>query len=430
MSKDIHISRYRRKALLYSLVLLVPGIFLSLLAYRGIQGNVIAEQKIRDDRLSRKARFFMSVIEDSIELKRMQHDSLDNFVLQETVRDLTIGNIAILDETISFRNKIVWQIKGQDGDVWHRHPLFDPKKYCFEPEAENTGNWTLELQETNVGNLDLLAQANHLLYPIVFVFVLAAMLIGYILTMRSLRKDYKLARLKSDFVSTVSHEFKSPLTSIRMMSERLVNNRVSDEGRKADYYNSMLAQSERLSHLVENILDFSRIEKGRKNYYFEPCNLLKLINGSAEIFLLRNQDGDLKIDIQSNDDNPLAVIDRQSMQQVWYNLIDNAIKYGGESSRIDIRIKKERSLIKLSIKDYGLGISQKDTLKIFDQFYRSRSIERAGIKGSGIGLSIVAEIVNAHDGRISVESELDKGSMFTIILPIKPKKHGTETIVG
>ena len=517
-------AKYRRLILIYSLVIIVPGTFLSILAYRGIYGDLAMADRIIENRLERKSRYFFGGMEDDIErcldavsskdvileysqvrlaagnsastsfqeglilaaafkmpddsirfINQISHPGLSgidlgahnpgdiayhlkkninvkydsksrtqppyvdfyndtmsvllvtqlspefNLALLLDTRELMMRNIPVLDETQGFPQKIVWRILDEYGNELWKDPGFKGR----DPKAFNNlgryGNWILQLEQVKSSPLNVVQEAEQQLFVIGFIFVIVVMAIGLVLTIRSLTMDYKFSQLKSDFVSTVSHEFKSPLTSIRMMSERLASKKVKKEERRIEYYKSMLAQSERLSHLVENILDFSRMDRGKKTYNFELWDLTKPAKEVIDYLTLRHGDEGFDITLSSALESPEAMVDYQGVYQVLYNLIENAIKYSGESRKVDVRITKSRNYIRISIRDFGIGISKKDRKRIFGQFYRVSGAGASGISGSGIGLSIVNEIIKAHNGRIELESEVGKGSVFTVYIPVTQK---------
>jgi signal transduction histidine kinase len=211
---------------------------------------------------------------------------------------------------------------------------------------------------------------------------------------------------------------KSPLTSIRQIAEILARKRVSTEERKEKYYTMILQQSERLSHLIENILDFSKMEAGQKKFRFEetdPCFVAKKV---VRLFQEHLTIHDFHINLSIP--NPVKPVwgDTEALEQVLYNLIDNAIKYSGKSKTIDVIVEYSGEAATLMVRDYGIGISKEEQEKIFHQFYRSGEELTRTVKGTGIGLTIVKQIVKAHKGEISLESTPGRGSTFSIKLPV------------
>jgi signal transduction histidine kinase len=218
----------------------------------------------------------------------------------------------------------------------------------------------------------------------------------------------------------VSHELKSPLTSIRMMTEMLKENRVPEE-RKPAYYLEMLEESEHLSHLIDNILDFSRIDDDRKKYDFADLDLGELLEKFLESARERLADSDFEIRYDHPERVPDIRADRDAILQVMHNLLDNAIKFSGKSRQIEIRLFSNDDELQICVKDYGIGISVKDQERIFDRFYRCDEPQRLGIKGSGIGLTIVKKIIEEHKGYLTLESRPGEGSTFCVHLPISKK---------
>jgi signal transduction histidine kinase len=227
--------------------------------------------------------------------------------------------------------------------------------------------------------------------------------------------------MKSDFISTVSHEFKSPLTSIRQMSEMLFNERIKTESRKKEYYEIMLEQSERLSHLIDNILDFSKIEEGKKAFRFEKTNLKELIDRVKSLYQKSIANEGFSVFSSIPKTLPELVIDKEAIQQVLYNLLDNAYKYSGNSKNIEIMVESTGASVKISVKDFGIGIPREDQHKVFDRFYRGGNELTRSVTGSGIGLTIVKKIIEAHHGTVSLDSTPGKGSTFRVNLPVDTK---------
>jgi len=278
--------------------------------------------------------------------------------------------------------------------------------------------WELIISENKPGFIAALFKTGRGIYLFIFILIALLMVLGFAFVMYSINTELRLNKLKSEFISNVSHELKSPLTSIRMMTEMLYHKRVETEERKSAYYSAMLEESEHLSHLLDNILDFSRMEDDRKKYDFTDLDLDDLLVKFLESARERIKEQGFEIRYNRPDKVSLIRGDRDAIQQVFYNLFDNAIKFSGTSRIIDVTLSPQDEEIMFSVKDYGIGISAKDQEKIFDRFYRGDKPQKLGIKGSGIGLTIVKQIVEAHGGIIEVESEVGKGSLFTVRLPL------------
>jgi len=286
---------------------------------------------------------------------------------------------------------------------------------------EDLPRWNLLLTEKPAGFLAALITSGRGLYLSVFILIMSLMVLGLVFTIFTLNQELRLNKLKSEFISNVSHELKSPLTSIRQMSEMLDQDRVTLKARQKEYYANMVEQSEHLSHLIDNILDFSRMEDERKKYRFEEEDVDLLLGRFIESARERITDASFRITYTHPDSAPSVRIDRDAMLQVFYNLVDNAVKYSGTSERVDVMLQYDESEMRISVKDYGIGIPKKDQEKIFERFYRCEEAHTQGIKGCGIGLTIVRRIIEAHEGRLTLESSPGEGSTFTVVLPITEK---------
>jgi signal transduction histidine kinase len=259
------------------------------------------------------------------------------------------------------------------------------------------------------------------LFLYIFIAIVIIFICGLFFTLLTINNEIKLSRMKSNFISTVSHEFKSPLTSIRQMAEMLVHGRVTSTEKQQKYYTTILQQSERLSHLIENILDFSKLEEGQKIFRFEKADIISVLRDIVDTFQsFRNDDG-FQISLEISDPLPRIVFDREAIAQVFHNLIDNACKYSGESRVIKVQVYSDPEMVAISIRDEGIGIAKEDQDKIFSRFFRAGEELSQTVKGSGIGLAIVKQIVDAHHGEVIVESSPGKGSVFTVKLPLSQK---------
>jgi signal transduction histidine kinase len=202
------------------------------------------------------------------------------------------------------------------------------------------------------------------------------------------------------------------------MAEMLVHDRVPSPERQRKYYTSILKQSERLSHLINNILDFSKMEEGKRSFLFEKADIVPFVRDIVETFLQHTADQGFLIDLVIPEPLPDVVFDGEAMEQVVHNLLDNACKYSGDSRKIEVHLLSKGNKIVISVRDFGVGIKKEDLDKIFSRFYRAGEELTQTIKGSGIGLTIVKQIVEAHHGEIAVESSPGKGSTFTVRLPL------------
>ena len=278
-------------------------------------------------------------------------------------------------------------------------------------------NWKAAIGLKNT-NLDDLARNSFLHSAGATVLVLIVLLLGMALTIRATDREARLAQAKSNFVSNVSHELKTPLSLITLFSEILALGRVNNEEKKTEYYRIIHHESRRLHKTINNILDFSKIEAGRKTYDFADGDMAEVIENvlSSYRYQIVNSGFDVQTNIQAS--LPSVLIDRDAMAQAISNLVDNAIKYSGEVKQVSITTKTLGSDLSIEIADRGIGIPRAEQAKIFEKFYRVGNGLVHDVKGSGLGLSLVKHIVESHRGTISVESDVGKGSRFTILLPL------------
>jgi signal transduction histidine kinase/tetratricopeptide (TPR) repeat protein len=241
---------------------------------------------------------------------------------------------------------------------------------------------------------------------------------GIVIINRTIAHEKEILKLKSDFVSSVSHEFKTPITSIKALTERLLDGTVKDPKRMREYYSVISRDAENLSHLVGNFLDFSKLEEGKKQYNIEETDFNNWLEQTVTDFFSKIPRRKFKID--KNIIEPLAPIkiDKNSMKLAVNNLLDNAVKFSSENSEIKVILEKQDKRLLLKVKDKGIGIPKNEQLKIFEKFYRGKEASHFSTTGTGLGLPIVKQIVEAHGGEISVESELGEGSSFTISIPV------------
>lgn len=269
-----------------------------------------------------------------------------------------------------------------------------------------------------IGDQDLISdfvKRRSWIYGIASVLLLVAMLLGIILTTRDISREKRMANLRSDFISNVTHELKTPLTSIRMYAESLMMRRVKSIAGQRKYLSVVVNESERLKRMINNILEFSKMEKARQDYHLVESNLSEILQTAIldVNYWLEKTGFDLHAEMEPE---VKAVVDPEKIYQVYTNLLSNAIKYSGDSRNIYVRLYLNNDSVVTEVQDEGIGIAKNNQEKIFNEFYRVENHESGNITGTGLGLTVVREIVEAHHGRIEVESEIGKGSKFSVIL--------------
>jgi len=272
--------------------------------------------------------------------------------------------------------------------------------------------------QINIDNEDLitdLIKRRSWIYGIASILLLLAMFLGVVLILRDIAREKRLANLRSDFISNVTHELKTPLTSIRMYAESLMMRRVKSASGQKKYLSVVVNESERLKRMINNILEFSKMEKARQEYHPVETNLSEILHATIlDInYWLEKKGFNLSTEI---DREIVVKVDPEKFYQVYSNLLSNAIKYSGDSRKIYVRLYKNSDSVITEVEDEGMGIEVDKQTRIFEEFYRVENHESGNITGTGLGLTVVKEIVEAHLGKILVHSEIGKGSKFSVIL--------------
>jgi signal transduction histidine kinase len=266
-----------------------------------------------------------------------------------------------------------------------------------------------------------------------------AALLGVVSSWRAFRQQHQLARMQSNFLSSVSHELRAPIASVRLMAEGLEQNRVTEPNRRQEYFHFIVQECRRLSGLIENVLNVSRIEQGKQQYTFEPTDLRRLVEDTVQLMqpAARERHIEVTFDFPSCALEP-PELDGPSIQQALINLIDNAIKHSPDNETIVVSLEivsgaarpasvqpdeaepNTDKRIQLIVADHGPGIPSEDHERIFERFYRRGTELRRSTQGVGIGLHIVKRTTDAHGGRVWVECGERQGSRFVMELPLKP----------
>lgn len=241
-------------------------------------------------------------------------------------------------------------------------------------------------------------------------------LLGTIVVHRAMSQEVKLSRLRTDFVAAVSHEFRSPLSSILALSERLEGDRVHDPGKLNQYHQIIGQEARRLSALVTRLLNFAQIEEGKKAYSLERTELVDVAREA--IRSCEQTDRKEHIELSGEDAAPLwAQADRTALQHCIQNLIENAVRYSPRGSAVTVHCARLNGGSVIEVRDRGIGIPVSEQRKIFEKFYRGEQASELNRQGVGIGLALVKHVVESHGGSVSVESEVGRGSRFRLVLP-------------
>ena len=356
---------------------------------------------------------------------------MDTNILQASLIDLNRFFKELNPELPAF-----WRISDEKEEILGEHlNAVEKADFSFSMSYPLSG-WKLDLKKSEKASGWQLAGRG--MYITIFILISFWLILGLWFTMYLLSQEIRLGKMKTRFISNVTHEFKTPVTSIQHMSELLKLKRVRTEEKKEEFYDSMIEQCQHLNHLIENVLDFSKMDEGVKAYRFEMIEHVELIKGLIKTQQERLAESGIQVEFKAPDAGIDVEADPDALRQVVYNLVDNAQKYG--SGRIDVSIQDQRPKTKdpnqiedvrqkiqeyifIEIMDDGMGISERDLPLVFDRFYRGDKEKTEGVKGSGIGLTIVKRIVEAHQGTITVESKQGEGTTFRIKLPVNQQNH-------
>ena len=281
---------------------------------------------------------------------------------------------------------------------------------------EHFDGWKVELY-LRFGVFREAADRQKLIYIWVAALVIGLMLVSMFLATRAVFKQAKLNRLKNDLIATVSHELKTPLASMRVLVDTLVEGRYEDQQQARDYFGLIAKENERLSRLIDNFLTFSRMERNKKAFDFAQFDLAEVVSTAVDSVADRFNKADCQLDVDIASNLPKVTGDRDALITVLLNLLDNAYKYSQDDKRIGLRAYSTDDNVCLEVSDNGIGMSRRSVKKIFNRFYQVDQSLARKTGGCGLGLSIVKFIVDAHAGSINVTSQPGKGSTFTVKLP-------------
>jgi signal transduction histidine kinase len=257
------------------------------------------------------------------------------------------------------------------------------------------------------------------LYAAGLALIVGMTILGGYLLLRDVNRDVRMAEMRSHFVANVSHELKTPLTAIRMFADTLVLRRATDERMQSEYLQTITNESERLTRLVDNVLEFSKIEQGRKIYQTRATNLPEVVRSAARAMQYPLAQQGFRLHVSIDDNVPALQGDPDALEQAILNLLSNAMKYSGDARDIDLSLVVSGREAVIRVTDRGVGIPPENHKRIFEKFYRVRSAETECIAGTGLGLTLVQHIAEAHNGRVELQSRPGEGSTFSLHIPLQ-----------
>ncbi|MCG8310093.1 MAG: HAMP domain-containing histidine kinase [Cytophagales bacterium] len=296
------------------------------------------------------------------------------------------------------------------------------KQYLPENVAHRKTFWVLddyylgiELKDKTISDLAWERSKKDL---IVIAVVEIVLLLGVWIIFKNVNKQMELAQMKSDFVSNVSHEIRTPLSLISMYIESLERGMATTPEKVKEYYHIVMQETQRLISIVNKILSFSQLESGKRKLSFQNIDLMEIAESVVATFKVNLENQEFQWSIKAMEEDLQLIADREAVTDAVFNLVDNAIKYSGTDKKIEIEVGRAGNEVFLKVTDHGIGIRKAEQKHIFDKFYRitDRNLAHQA-KGSGVGLSIVKQIVEAHEGRVSIKSKTGAGTSFTLYFP-------------
>ncbi len=318
-------------------------------------------------------------------------------------------------------NKLLYQVVDENGrfaegtPFTYKNGVAVPFVDSLDVDAEH--RWRLRVTERELSAEPEL-QHQHAVDSVLIGGAVTVILTALGFLALAIRRERRANELKSDFISNVSHELKTPLSIITMFGEMLANGRTKSAEQATEYAEIIFRESVRLDRLIENVLDFAKIERGMGVYEFAEADLAEVVTRAVDLAARRLQTAEMTIDVDLQSDLPLVKLDANALTLAVLNLIDNAIKYAATGKRIALKLERTDQRVVLSIRDWGPGIDRDEQLRIFERFYRAKAMRLRPIRGSGIGLALVQHIARAHGGDVSVTSTPGDGATFQLWLPI------------
>ena len=337
------------------------------------------------------------------DVPRLVHD-----VLPRLYRDIDRGNsrMNVIDE---------------EGRIVFGPPIKGGGFTVGRPFPTTLYNWRLQVGLTSAEELGQKVERQRLLEITMVAFAVIVAIAGVAIVVIAAVKERRLAALKSVFVANVSHELKTPLALVRMFGEMLLTGRVPSEDKKKQYLQIIVSESERLTALIENVLDFAKVERGKAAYEFAPGQVEEVVARAVEVFRYRAEREGMEVGLRMEDDLPSTSIDGRAIELAVINLLDNAFKYAKDGGRIDVDVARAARFVRVTVSDRGPGIDPEDRARIFERFVRGRTSSETSVRGSGIGLSLVQHIAESHGGTIQVKSPISeevRGCAFELSIPV------------
>jgi two-component system, OmpR family, phosphate regulon sensor histidine kinase PhoR len=348
-------------------------------------------------------------------IKKSHGDSIYYVVLKISLEYVQKNLLPdVLDQ---YKDKILVCVRDNRNRILYGSSVGWPGKFLFEKSFPTTlYEWRLQMAPPDAARLASEEHVRRRSEFLLITMMLGTILAGIGFLFYATWKESRANELKSDFISNVSHELKTPLSLIRMFGELLALGKLKSPEKGKEYAEIITREAERLSRLIDNVLDFARIERGRVAYDFQPGRLDLVVERALDVYRHRVEREGLKLTTKIDEGLPETMLDENAMTLLLLNLLENAVKYG--KGEIAVYLTQKGNVLRLVVGDQGPGIAPDEHKRIFERFYRTRDARGTNVRGSGIGLSLVKHIAEAHGGTVSVDSELGKGAAFVVDIPI------------
>jgi len=307
----------------------------------------------------------------------------------------------------------------EDGRVVFGPPLRGGEFTVGRPFPTTLYNWRLQVTLASAQELGARVERRRVLEMLMVGLSCVVVIAGMAVVIIAAELERRLSALKSDFVANVSHELKTPLSLVRMFGELLLSGRVASDDKRREYLQIIVNESERLTALIENVLDFAKFERGKSAFEFHEGDLGQAVARAAEVYRYRAEREGVEVEVSVAPKLPITMFDERALELLLMNLLDNALKYAKDGKRVLIEVRAAKSGLELRVIDKGPGIPATERRRIFDRFVRGSAGADKQVRGSGIGLALVKHIAESHGGKAWVESEVGEGSTFIVTLPVR-----------
>jgi two-component system phosphate regulon sensor histidine kinase PhoR len=316
------------------------------------------------------------------------------------------------------RGTSLLNVVDHQGRIIFGQPLTGTGEYIVAHEFPTTFyRWRLQVTPLHAPELEARARQKLISDAVFIGMAFGIIVLGMIVFLYAAAKERKLSQLRSEFVSNVTHELKTPLSVIKMFSELLVMGKVGDEERRRGYFEAIHRESERLGTMIDNVLDFSRLERGKALYEKVEVDVGEVVTTAVEVFRLRLDRQAIELKMRIEPDLPTVLADRHALSLAVFNMIDNALKYAEGTREIRVHVTSSTDNVRICVEDDGPGLPTDELTRVFERFFRGAAATRGRQRGSGIGLSLVQSVARGHGGKAWVDSEPGRGARFTIELP-------------